>query len=117
MRPSPAAGPVPVSGCQKADGYIDRTMDIDLAAIAPSPFIGPEGVLFCAAVNQFVASQDGMILVMLDDEDVGLFAKLTPESVRIFAHDMIAVADRVEAESTQRSNAQLARVLSQRPPA
>lgn len=117
MRPHPAAGSVPVSGCEKADGYILRPYDPDFSASAPAPFIGPEGVVFRPAYNQLVASQDGMVLVMLDDEDVGLFAKLTPESVRILAHDMIRVADKVEAESALRSNAQLARVLSQRPPA
>lgn len=117
MRPHPAAGPVPVSGCHKADGFIMRPYDPDYSASAPAPFIGPEGVVFRPAYNQLIASQDGMVLVTLDDEATGLFAKLTPEGVRSLAHDLLAAADAVEAESAVRSNAQLARVLSQRPPA
>ena len=127
MRPHPAAVAVPVSGpdgAPRRDGatgmrrvpeYFERGPDPDFGTTTPRCFDRPDGKHFCMAHATLVASKQGLILLAMEAGKGGLFIELTPAGVRQLAGDLLAVADKVEAQHAATSNAMLADTLARKP--
>jgi hypothetical protein len=104
-----------VSGFKPVAGYFERQPDPEFGSVVPR-CLDHNGKHFCTARQTLIASQGGMIMMMLDVGKGGLFFELTPAGVRRFCDDLLTVADKVEAEHANRSNELLAEVLKRPPP-
>lgn len=106
-----------MSGLKPVDGYFERQPDPEFGSVVPRCF-DHDGKHFCTARQTLIASQGGMIIMMLDTGKAGLFFELTPAGVRRLCDDLLEVTRKVEDAHAEASKQQLADVLKRRcPPA
>lgn len=104
-----------MSGFRKVPGYFEREPDPEFGSVVRRCF-DHDGKHFCTAQQTLIASQGGMIIMMLDTGKAGLFFELTPAGVRRLCDDLLHVAAKVEAEHAAQANDLLAQALNRRPP-
>lgn len=100
---------------RNTEGYYERQPDPDMSTTIPHCFDRDDGIHFCMAHQTLVGSKGGLILLMIEAEKSGLFIEMTPAGIRQFCGDLLGVADEIEAEHVETSNAQLAATLARKP--
>lgn len=102
-----------VTNPEKARYEIERGYDPDLDVSNPGCFRFDE-IHYCAARHSSCLTRGPIVMLTLALGHRGLALHLTPEGARQYATDIIAIADKLEAEHTAQANAQLAATLARK---